>query len=74
MHLVPSRWEKTGWKYTEVDPTDTRFFQNPNRVNCHGLSPSNKEKTKAQFAEKRGSYKPTFNAETSYAKFFRDYQ
>ena len=40
LHLVPTRWNPTGWKYTNVDPSGTNFFQNPNRVNCHGLSPT----------------------------------
>ena len=44
LHLVPTRWSPTGWKYTDVDPMNTSFFMNPNRVNCHGMSPNNKEK------------------------------
>ena len=39
LHLVPSRWDPTGWKYTEIDPMNHTFFRSPNRVNCHGLSP-----------------------------------
>ncbi len=36
MQLVPCRWQKSGWKYVEVDPRETRFFSNPNRVNSTG--------------------------------------
>ena len=38
MHLVPCRWEKSGWKYVQVDPKEHNFFNNQNRVNFHGVS------------------------------------
>ena len=28
MHLVPCRWEKSGWKYVQVDPKEHNFFNN----------------------------------------------
>ena len=37
--LVPSRWHLSGWKYTDVDPSDAKFFNSPNRLNNMGLSP-----------------------------------
>ena len=55
MHLVPSRWEKTGWKYTEVDPIDAQYFSNPNRINVIGYSPNSKNKNASILAEKRVS-------------------
>lgn len=39
MQLVPCRWQKSGWKYVEVDPRETRFFASPNRVNSTGTMP-----------------------------------
>jgi hypothetical protein len=67
MHLVPSRWERTGWKYTEVDPMNTSFFKNPNRVNCHGASPKAADTGDSSvFGGKRNSYIPKFNAESTY--------
>jgi hypothetical protein len=38
LHLVPCRWERSGWRYVQKDPGTTRFFQNPNRVNNFGVS------------------------------------
>jgi len=38
LHLVPCRWAHSGWKYVQADPSDTRFFQNPNRVNNFGVN------------------------------------
>ena len=37
MHLVPCRWEKSGWKYVQTDPQEHGFFNNQNRVNFHGI-------------------------------------
>ena len=39
MQLVPCRWQKSGWKYVEVQPGSTKFFSSPNRVNSVGFSP-----------------------------------
>ena len=36
MHLVPCRWEKSGWRYVQRDPGQIGFFNNPNRVNNFG--------------------------------------
>ena len=36
MHLVPCRWEKSGWRYVQKDPGHIGFFNNPNRVNNFG--------------------------------------
>ncbi len=40
MSLVPCRWQKSGWKYVEVDPGATKFFNNANRVNSFGFQQS----------------------------------
>ena len=40
LYLVPSRWHKSGFKYCEVDPRDSRFFTSPNRKNGAGFSPN----------------------------------
>lgn len=37
LHLVPCRWSLSGWKYVKVDPTDTKYFSNPHRVNGQGI-------------------------------------
>ena len=39
LHLVPSRWERSGWRYVQRDPADVQFFQSPNRVNNFGVQP-----------------------------------
>jgi len=38
LHLVPSRWERSGWRYVQKDPADIQFFQSPNRVNNFGVN------------------------------------
>ena len=38
LHLVPSRWERSGWRYVQKDPADTQFFKSPNRVNNFGVN------------------------------------
>lgn len=48
-HLVPCRWESTGWKYVEVDPAKHSYFQNPNRMNAHGFSPLRAQKARNHF-------------------------
>ena len=42
LHLVPSRWERSGWRYVQRDPADVQFFQNPNRVNNFGVDSQRK--------------------------------
>ena len=42
LHLVPCRWERSGWRYVQKDPADTQFFQNPNRVNNFGVNAEKK--------------------------------
>ena len=34
---MPCRWTRTGWKYTDVDPYNNKFFKNPNRENTFGV-------------------------------------
>ena len=34
--LVPDRWSHTGWKYVGDEPSNHKFFANPNRVNSFG--------------------------------------
>ena len=36
--LVPCRWSHTGWKYVQRDPSATKFFTSPNRVNSFGYN------------------------------------
>ena len=38
LHLVPSRWDRSGWRYVQKDPADSKFFQSPNRVNNFGVN------------------------------------
>lgn len=40
LHLVPCRWERSGWRYVQKDPQDHGFFKNPNRVNNFGVAPA----------------------------------
>lgn len=47
MQLVPCRWQKSGWKYVEVDPSTTHFFGSPNRANSHGFGPNQKPRVNA---------------------------
>ena len=61
LHLVPTRWNPTGWKYTEQDPKSTSFFGNPNRINFHGMSPTHETR-------KRNVMSPDFS--TTYGNFF----
>ena len=35
--LVPCRWSNSGWKYVEEEPSEQKFFKNPNRVNTMGF-------------------------------------
>lgn len=42
MHLVPCRWERSGWRYVQKDPAKIGFFNNPNRVNNFGSPPQRK--------------------------------
>ena len=42
MHLVPCRWERSGWRYVQRDPGAIGFFNNPNRINSFGAAPVQK--------------------------------
>jgi len=42
LHLVPCRWERSGWRYVQKDPADEKFFKNPNRVNNFGVNADKK--------------------------------
>lgn len=54
LHLVPSRWERSGWRYVQKDPKEHGFFNNPNRVNNFGIAPD-----KRRFASvNRDGYHP----------------
>ena len=82
MHLVPCRWQRTGWKYVEADPGTQNFFNNPNRVNSFGISPKEGNKNMghqrgrsmgSSFFNKRSSvHKPQFHGETTYGRFFHE--
>jgi hypothetical protein len=41
-YLVPCRWQKSGWKYVNVDPEKSKFFGSPNRIVNAGFSPKQK--------------------------------
>lgn len=79
LHLVPSRWERSGWRYVERDPADHDFFQNPNRVNNFGITAEKKrfasQRRDSQFQTTNKSTfgNPTRQAgETTYGRFFAD--
>lgn len=44
LHLVPCRWERSGWRYVQADPGHTGFFNNPNRVNNFGVMADGKQR------------------------------
>lgn len=48
LHLVPCRWERSGWRYVQKDPAETKFFRNPNRVNNFGVQTEVKRHTSQQ--------------------------
>ena len=31
--IVPSRWEKSGFRYVFEEPSQKKYFNNPNRIN-----------------------------------------
>lgn len=41
INIVPCRWSNSGWRYTLEDPTEEKYFRNPNRVNRFGHKASN---------------------------------
>lgn len=57
LHLVPCRWERSGWRYVQKDPADVGFFNNPNRVNNFGVASNNKRRFASQ--SKRDSFYQT---------------
>jgi hypothetical protein len=79
LHLVPCRWERSGWRYVQKDPADHGFFNNPNRVNNFGV-----DSGKKRFASsnRRDSFYNTGNrsafgvekkiGETTYGRTFVD--
>ena len=73
MQLVPCRWQKSGWKYVEVDPQETKFFCSPNRVNSVGFSPNAKPKMQDSFqqGESRQFYKENPFSQTTYSAYFK---
>ena len=62
LHLVPTRWNPTGWKYTEKDPKTTSFFGNPNRINFHGMNQS--------YETRKRDLSPSADFGTTYGNFF----
>ena len=44
LHLVPCRWERSGWRYVQAAPGQIGFFNNPNRVNNFGVMADNKQR------------------------------
>ena len=56
MHLVPCRWEHSGWKYVQVDPKEHNFFNNPNRVNSIGMSSNNMKRARHQSVKRQSQY------------------
>ena len=78
LHLVPCRWERSGWRYVQKDPQAHGFFNNPNRVNSFGV-----DSGKRRFAssQRRDSFYATGNksafgapknnpSETTYGRTF----
>ncbi len=47
LHLVPCRWERSGWRYVQRDPGEAKFFKNPNRVNNFGVDANKKRFAKS---------------------------
>lgn len=39
-NLVPDRWAKSGWKFVPGDPAANQYFNNPNKVNHFGCTPT----------------------------------
>ena len=81
MHLVPCRWEHSGWKYVQVDPKNHNFFNNPNRINSHGISNNPKRASRHQSVKRESYYgtsqKSAFagvserkQSDTTYGRFF----
>ena len=73
MQLVPCRWQKSGWKYVEVDPSSTKYFASPNRINSVGFSPNQKPKADASMyqGEAQQFYKEDPYAQTTYGAYFK---
>ena len=63
LHLVPCRWERSGWRYVQRDPGQQEFFNNPNRVNSFGVD-SGKKRHVSQNA--RGSFYNTANNRSAF--------
>lgn len=80
LHLVPCRWERSGWKYVERDPADHRFFQNPNRVNNFGITAEkkrfNSQRRDSHFmtTNKSAFATQTQGRDTTYGRHFVDGQ
>ena len=78
LHLVPCRWERSGWRYVQKDPADEKFFRNPNRVNNFGVN-ADKKRLASSNRESfyRSANKSAFQNtgksradETTYGRFF----
>ncbi len=65
---MPCRWQKSGWKYVEVEPAATKFFKNANRVNSVGFSRSPQLKVDQNLytPEAKQFYKEDPYAQTTY--------
>ena len=80
MHLVPCRWEHSGWKYVQVDPKEHNFFNNPNRVNSIGMSSNNMKRARHQSVKRQSQYNASQRSaflgnerkqsDTTYGRFF----
>ena len=59
LHLVPCRWERSGWRYVQKDPAEHGFFKNPNRVNNFGIAEAGSGKRRGASTTKRDSFYAT---------------
>ena len=73
MHLVPCRWEKSGWKYVESDPAKHGFFNNQNRINSHGFSPNQKSQINAHYYQQQGMVGPKFETVDQFATTYKSF-
>ena len=73
MSLVPCRWQKSGWKYVEVDPAASKYFASPNRVNSVGFSPNSKAQMHESYlqGDQRQFFKEDPFAQTTYSAHFK---
>lgn len=78
LKLVPCRWAHTGWKYVKAEPSDEKFFTNPNRVNSLGHNymkkanrlQAKRERASSTVKDEAMHYLSQDEFKTSYNRFF----